>query len=548
VLLRSLSVENFRGIARADLTFDATTVFIGENDCGKSSLLEALAIALGVGSDGHQFAFQPFHARRDSEGLLHPLARISLLFREEAVGQWNAGMPRDHLSWPRRGATLRTLRFEVRAHWDTLRAEPEVTWTFATAEGYPERIDDLELLLWLRRVSPVIWLRGGVLTTSTVHRTPDETQDLATHERIALVDETYRSIVEGTGSDSPAELEKAFDAARALLIQAHVQFEPAAGLLGPALQELTGRNRVRNHQAAGPPHLHGGAAQKLGLLLLVGAVLRTGQLGLAEGAEPIIIVEDPEAHLHPMTLASVSGILEQIPSQKIVSTHSGTLLSATPLASIRRLTRGDGEVKEWSIRQGDLSRDELRRWGYHIRSRRASAMFARCWLLVEGETEFWILPELARICGYDLAVEGVSCVEFAQSGLTPLIKVAQQLGIEWHLLADGDEAGHHYSSMAQPFLGDMEPELRITRLAELDIEHCFWHHGFADVYRRIAFPKARGIPRVAAKSAITQAIARSSKPFLAVQALEAVAAAGAEKAPPPLRKAIEAAIALSRAR
>lgn len=542
-------MENFRGIARAALTFDTTTVFIGENDCGKSSLLEALAIALGVGSDGHQFAFQAFHARRDNEGLLHPVARISLLFREETTGQWNASIPRDRLSWPRRGGALRTLRFEVRARWEDVRAEPAVTWTFSSAlEGAQERVDDVELLLWLRRVSPVIWLRGGVLTTSTVHRPAGDTPDIATHERIALVDETYRSIVEGTGSDSAAELEKAFDAARALLIQAHVQFEPGAGLLGPALQELTGRNRVRNHQAAGPPHLHGGAAQKLGLLLLVGAVLRTGQLGLAEGAEPIIVIEDPEAHLHPMTLASVSGILEQIPSQKIVSTHSGTLLSASPLSSIRRLTRGDGEVKEWSIRQGDLTREELRRWGYHIRSRRASAMFARCWLLVEGETEFWILPELARICGYDLAIEGVSCVEFAQSGLTPLIKVAQQLGIEWHLLADGDEAGRHYSHMAQPFLGDMEPELRITLLAEPDIEHCFWHHGFADVYRRIAFPKARGIPRVPAKSAIMQAIARSSKPFLAVQALEAVAAAGAERAPEPLRKAIEAAIALARAR
>jgi putative ATP-dependent endonuclease of the OLD family len=102
--------------------------------------------------------------------------------------------------------------------------------------------------------------------------------------------------------------------------------------------------------------------------------------------------------------------------------------------------------------------------------------------------------------------------------------------------------------MAQPYVGDVEHELRITRLAEPDIEHCFWQHGFADVYRRIAFPKARGVPRVNPRTAITQAIARSSKPFLAVQALEAVAAAGSDRVPAPLRKAIEAAIALARAR
>jgi putative ATP-dependent endonuclease of OLD family len=542
--LRSLVVENFRGIARAALTFDLTTLFIGENDSGKSSLLEALALALGVGSDGHPFAFQSHHARRNGDGT-PPVARIELLFREESTGQWSEVPKQLHL-WPqRRGNALRVLRFEVKSRWSDPAAEPEVTWGFSTEPRGPlQRHNDLEVLQWLRRVSPVIWLRGGVLTASPVHHVPD----VPAGDLMALVDDTYRSIVEGTGSDSPLELEKAFDAAKSLLIQAHVQFEQGAGLLGPVLQELTGRNRVRNHHVAGPPRLHGGAAQKLGLLLLVGAVLRTGQLGLALGAEPIIVIEDPEAHLHPMTLASVSGILEQIPSQKIVSTHSGTLISATPISSLRRLTRSDGEVREWSIAQGQLSRDELRRWGYHIRSRRAAAMFARCWLLVEGETEFWILPELARICGYDLAIEGVACVEFAQSGLTPLIKVAQHFGIEWHLLADGDEAGHHYSYMAQPYVGDVEHELRITRLAEPDIEHCFWQHGFADVYRRIAFPKARGVPRVNPRTAITQAIARSSKPFLAVQALEAVAAAGSDRVPAPLRKAIEAAIALARAR
>jgi ABC-type cobalamin/Fe3+-siderophores transport system ATPase subunit len=40
--LASLSVENYRALRRARVSFDQTTVLIGENDCGKSSLLEAL--------------------------------------------------------------------------------------------------------------------------------------------------------------------------------------------------------------------------------------------------------------------------------------------------------------------------------------------------------------------------------------------------------------------------------------------------------------------------------------------------------------------------
>jgi putative ATP-dependent endonuclease of OLD family len=84
------------------------------------------------------------------------------------------------------------------------------------------------------------------------------------------------------------------------------------------------------------------------------------------------------------------------------------------------LTRKAGLVKEWRVPENALSGDELRRYSYHLRIRRVAASFARAWLLVEGETEFWLMSELARVCGYDFASEGVICVEFAQCGLAAL--------------------------------------------------------------------------------------------------------------------------------
>ena len=125
-------------------------------------------------------------------------------------------------------------------------------------------------------------------------------------------------------------------------------------------------------------------------------------------------------------------MIDRIGGQKIIATHSGTLLARARLSSTRRLTRHDGVVKEWRVPEGALSADELRRYSYHLRSRRAAASFARCWLLVEGETEYWLIDELARVCGYELASEGVTCVEFAQCGVSAVLKVAGHLGIEWH--------------------------------------------------------------------------------------------------------------------
>ena len=49
------------------------------------------------------------------------------------------------------------------------------------------------------------------------------------------------------------------------------------------------------------------------------------------------VIEDPEAHLHPMTLASVWSVLEGTRLQKVVTTHSSELVADVPLRALRRL-------------------------------------------------------------------------------------------------------------------------------------------------------------------------------------------------------------------
>jgi putative ATP-dependent endonuclease of OLD family len=175
-------------------------------------------------------------------------------------------------------------------------------------------------------------------------------------------------------------------------------------------------------------------------------------------------------------------------------------------------------------------------------------MFARCWLLVEGETEFWLLPELARVLGYDFGVEGIVPVEFAQCGLPPLVKLAESLGISWQVLADGDDAGDHYMATAEQ-AAKSRRQRRVRagaiQLAERDIEACFWYNGFDDVIRRIAYPGSKG-GTTAPEATIKRAIERSSKPFLALSLIEAAAGRGAGSVPAALRHVIERCVQLAR--
>ena len=125
-----------------------------------------------------------------------------------------------------------------------------------------------------------------------------------------------------------------------------------------------------------------------------------------------------------------------------------------------------------------------------------------------------------------------------------MIKVANQLGIEWHLLADGDEAGAKYITGARSLLhGDRERE-RLTGLHERDIEHFLFMNGFESVFRR----EAKIGPRQSCSphKIIDKAIRQRSKPGLALAVVEEAESLGPESIPPLLRQMFARIVALAR--
>lgn len=549
MLLRAVRVENFRGIRSATLSVDHTTVLIGENDCGRSSLMEAIALALGWNAGGDDFHFQPYHVHRpagQAPSAQHAI-RIELEFSESADGEWN-GSDFETLcrALPEVLGGHRRFRLELAGGVDG-----SARWTFRSSdEASPQ--SHPELLAWLRRRMPVFWLREGILDTGVAGPGTERPADEGARRSSDTVSKHYQDLIEGTALDVGAAIESGSAAARQLLLdRAHLR----KGYRTPVAELLEGlttqRKDIRPSRAQEPLRSFGTAAQNIGILLLVGAMLRLGADRVERGMDPLTLIEDPEAHLHPMTLASIWSVLDRIGGQKIIATHSGTLLASARLSSVRRLTRTGGVVREWRVPEGALTRDELRRYAYHLRSRRAAASFARCWLLVEGETEFWLMGELARACGYDFASEGVVCVEFAQCGLGSLVKVAQHLGIKWHLLADGDQAGRNYAQSAREFAEGRALESCVTLLQDADIEHCFWRFGYAGTFRRAAYPPNSSVgaasqKHASPKSVIKRAIERHSKPSLAVLLLDAVIDRGPAGVPTPLKTAIETCVGLAR--
>ena len=172
------------------------------------------------------------------------------------------------------------------------------------------------------------------------------------------------------------------------------------------------------------------------------------------------------------------------------------------------------------------------------------SLFARCWLLVEGETEIWLLSELANICGISLRGEGIRIIEFAQCGVSPLIKAASDLGIEWHLLADGDQAGNKYASSVRTLLRGESEHDRLTLLPARDIEHFLFQNGFAHVFRHEAHVGKN--PWLSNSKIIERAVNRLSKPGMALAIVEDTEERGVEAIPPLLRQMFSKILMLAR--
>ncbi len=560
--LEHVRIEGFRGVRSLALPLDATTALIGENNAGKTSVLDALSLGFGAAPLGApHLRREDFHVPPEPGASPVAAAAITFSFREPYRGAF------DEEGWAALGKTastadaagLRKLSVRLSASLPAPGEMSEARWELLDAWGNPRTPTPTgEAVELLRRRFPVLRLRPGQpsagltpFTRATDVRPAPPEDTVRNLER--LVGTAYRKIAT-TWRPLPAELESAMTAVRELARRYEEGFSALhaapPGRTFESIAETPVRLGARSPLLPGLPGA-GMGVQNVALLAALGSFLEArGDSPLPAGSEPVVVIEDPESRLHPILLASVWRVIDRIPAQKVVTTNSGDLLATVPLHSLRRLVRKASGVEAWRVGEKALTPDEARRIAFHVRMNRASAFFARCWVLVEGETESWILPELARLLGYDFPAEGIRCVEFAQCGVAPLVKLARELGIEWHLLADGDPAGHSYAEAARRLL-DARPEAdRLTALRAPDLEHCLFACGYAPVFRKAA-AEAGPLPdsrkgRERPRRVIEQALHRYPKPRMALEVVEAAAGPGSPGVPRILASLVETAVRLAR--
>ncbi|MBV0246057.1 ATP-dependent endonuclease [Klebsiella pneumoniae] len=550
MLLERVEIVGFRGINRLSLMLEQNNVLIGENAWGKSSLLDALTLLLSPEFDLYHFVRDDFwFPPGDIQGREHHL-HIILTFRETEPGRHRVRRFRPlQRCWVPCDDGYHRVFYRLEGEL----AEDDSVMTlrsFIDGEGEALVLEEIdELARHLVRLMPVLRLRDARFMRRIHNGTVPHSPQIEITAR--QLDFLSRELVSHPQNLSDGQIRQGLSAMVQLL--EHYFAEQSSAQTRHRLMRRRSHDEQRSwryldiiNRMIDKP---GGRSHRVILLGLFATLLQAkGTVRLDRDARPLLLIEDPETRLHPIMLSVAWHLLNLLPLQRVTTTNSGELLSLTPVEQVCRLVRESTRVSAWRLGPGGMNAEESRRIAFHIRFNRASSLFARCWLLVEGETETWVINELARQCGHHFDAEGVKVIEFAQSGLKPLIKFARRMGIQWHVLVDGDEAGKKYAATVRGLLNN-DRELKrdhLTSLPALDMEHFMYRQGFDDVYHRVAqIPD--NVP-MNMRRVITKAIHRSSKPDLAIEVAMEAGRRGVDAVPTLLKKMFSRVLWLARGR
>lgn len=351
--IKRIHIENFRSIRSASLELSETTVLIGPNNSGKTAILEAVRIALTRrwGQRGTGFTeYDVYLADETCDPKTSDPVVIEVELQEQDAGEWPEDLQAElediiQLD-PVSGQASIILR--VSCAWDGAAGSYVPRWEFLNVARTPlvgraaRAINLQEFFQFL----PVFYLEalrdasdefssrsqfwGRLLRTVQISEALEKRSQrvfdllnrrfLAADPRLGNLATTISEISRVAAADNPGE--------------ADLRIMP----LRP--WDLLSRAEVIYRCEEGKPWLplarHGQGIQSLSVMFLFRAFVEQLLTDLYKrDSTSVLALEEPETHLHPQAARTLWRHVEELPGQKLVTTHSPYFVQHVPFRDLR---------------------------------------------------------------------------------------------------------------------------------------------------------------------------------------------------------------------
>lgn len=484
--LSKIEIVNFRGLRELTVTLQAgLNVLVGRNNTGKTSLMHAVRHALGASAsrgDPIWLSEDDFFCDRVTRTRAQELS-VTLTFEGLSAEQRAFFYEIVDFNHDSIESSVAIIRFS--ASWNATKSRAQVRRTGgAAASGAPEIPSEILAAI------PVTFLPAMRDAESQLAPGP--------RSRLAAM---LRSIADRRSVSSRMNIESLFSRANQdleldpLIVTVHESLRRTTqSLSGSDYSEAAIRAtdvdfdrilRTLQVQMTGEP-VGGLQANGLGYnnLLYMAVVLEHLQDPLADEL-PLLMVEEPEAHLHPQLTSLLAEYLSAVrpaglTPQTLVSTHSPTLAAAVPVERMNILfgDNGVGEVRASSLASLTLTTREAGAVRRMMDVTRASMYFAKGVILVEGVCEALLVPIVAKRLGYDLAKQHIAVVPICGVAFSTFSKLlgASGFGVRASIVTDADPpisrepSGRWQDAVPEEIDGVFALSARTTKLKS-DFEH-----------------------------------------------------------------------------